>query len=392
MGFAPTSVNLFSQSDHNVGEAPQLSQFGYQGRYAEYDNGASVFSAYFDGATPLSAFSNNSLLQLGNTTASYGYTKITSLSLTGTSNVRQTAFVLDKGFQASLNSVYRIEGSFMNLGSNGQGIDVMNSSNPNTAPRDAGVVASNGGSYFAYEYVDAGGSWAQQNATGSYSGQWLYGTLLLNTDNSYVHALDGANPNAATYGGYGPNYLVGSETLYIGSFFADYDQNPADAYFNWVMAAALAPNGIMPSVAGPFPVEGYLHLAAINYQGAATSSPFQLRLALDAKNYQSMEDSGLTNVGFMLGSGQVLSSWLESGNSNSNNAIFWLKFPQISAQSYVDFYLVFFNSTNIMNGMTIGEGPNLSSQYGGLDNGWNVFLWYTNFAGSSRPPGFSQWT
>jgi hypothetical protein len=163
-------------------------------------------------------------------------------------------------------------------------------------------------------------------------------------------------------------------------------------YLYWFLARAAPPNGIMPLVQGPYSVLSFDHLVAINSQSSATSNPFQLSVDFNASAYQSVESPGLTNVEFMLGNGTVLPSWLESGNSSSTNAVFWLRVPQIGADSGLGFYVVFLNRSSVMNGVTIGESPLLSSVYGQFDNGALIFNWYENFAGNTRPPGFGQWS
>ena len=416
IGFANTSTNFFNSAGPE-GEASALSEYGVanghlyylgNGSYGKYDDGQAVFDLYanfwqnrtfpaWDPSTVVGSFVPGQIGGAGS------YPKPGYLMMNGVID-QATQLAYGYGFQTQ-NIVFE-----MSMGYSGGGADDMGLGIYSTGPNDGSgglqPWAVNG-YYASYEFYSgskpailySGTVEARASSQNMLQGIWDYSlfqvtvapggiamNLIQNANNPYAVPVESGLTNEVSWNSSISNSYSG---LYIG---AGTGSDVSYQYLYWILARAEPPNGVMPSVAGPFPVEGYLHLAAINYQGAATSNPFQLKLTIDAKNYQSMEDSGLTNVGFMLGSGQVLSSWLESGNSNSNNAIFWLKFPQISAQSYVDFYLVFFNSANLMNGMTIGEAPNLSSQYGGLDNGWNVFLWYTNFAGSSRPPGFSQWT
>jgi photosystem II stability/assembly factor-like uncharacterized protein len=59
---------------------------------------------------------------------------------------------------------------------------------------------------------------------------------------------------------------------------------------------------------------------------------------------------------------------------------YWLKLSKISANSKITIYMGFAsNKTNLFNGVTVGEAPQLSSKYGEYDDGENVFLYYTNF-------------
>jgi len=59
---------------------------------------------------------------------------------------------------------------------------------------------------------------------------------------------------------------------------------------------------------------------------------------------------------------------------------YWLKLSKINADSSMTIYMGFAsNTTNLFNGVTVGEAPQLSSKYGEYDNGKYVFLYYTNF-------------
>jgi len=59
---------------------------------------------------------------------------------------------------------------------------------------------------------------------------------------------------------------------------------------------------------------------------------------------------------------------------------YWLKLTKINANSSITVYMGFAsNTTNLFNGVTVGEAPQLSNIYGEYDNGKNVFLYYTNF-------------
>ncbi len=70
---------------------------------------------------------------------------------------------------------------------------------------------------------------------------------------------------------------------------------------------------------------------------------------------------------------------------------YWIKLGSIPAYSSEPIYIgVASTSTNLFNGNTVGEAPQLSSSYAEYDNGANVFNYYTNFAGTSLPSGWSS--
>ncbi len=81
LGFYSTGSNHLSASGP-FGEAPQLST-----TYAQYDDGANVFLAYFNGNTPTSSFNLGASITLTKSTGvSYGSGTINALHLTGTGN------------------------------------------------------------------------------------------------------------------------------------------------------------------------------------------------------------------------------------------------------------------------------------------------------------------
>ena len=118
-----------------------------------------------------------------------------------------------------------------------------------------------------------------------------------------------------------------------------------------------------------------------NTQSVATADPYQQKIMIDSKRYQQYEASNLQNVEFFYANGSVISSWLEIGNSSSKS-IYWLKLGvSIPAHSSITIYMGFAGkSTNLFNGVTVGEAPQLSAVYGKYDNGANVFENYFNAA------------
>lgn len=388
IGFGNKSVSFFGNG--KVGEAPELSTFSY----GAYDNGAKMFLDYFNGSTSLTNFSNNSALSLTNTSIGYGSGAIRALHLSGVSGQWQLGFVYLKGFQNDPNSTYLVQGNFMNPGVNSEGIDITSSTNSDSAPLVNGVVSANGSSpfYFANEYVDGAGNWQTSNTGGTYQyhGQWIYGSIVLNGSNSSLSGFNSPElySTVGSYWGSMPNEVGSSNKLYIGSFFADHDNKKADAYFNWVRVILAPPNDVMPSVVGPTAILGWVHLAAVNYQNSPTPNPFQLKVDFNASAYSSIESPGLTNLEFIWGNGTVIPSWLESGTSTSNDAVFWLNVGQIGAYSHIDFYAVIVDENySLMNGVTVGEAPQLSATYGANDNGQFVFPVY--FSGNTPISDFA---
>jgi len=139
---------------------------------------------------------------------------------------------------------------------------------------------------------------------------------------------------------------------------------------------SILPSGIVHSVA----------LTMTNNQPISTPSPFQQMIEVDSSYYAQFEAPNLQNVEFFYQDGTIIPSWLESGdNSGSTNTIYWLKLASgMPANSDMTIYMGFAStSTNLFNGQSIGEAPQLSQVYGQYDDGNTVFNFYDNFAGSS---------
>ena len=125
----------------------------------------------------------------------------------------------------------------------------------------------------------------------------------------------------------------------------------------------------------------YVPITITNNQSSATLNPFSQMITVDMSNYSTYANSNLSNVFFTDSSGNILNSWLESGNSNtSTSTIFWVNLPfSIGANSSVTINMCFDSTTaNDFNTTTIGEAPHLTSTYAQYDNGSNVFPVYFN--------------
>ena len=125
-------------------------------------------------------------------------------------------------------------------------------------------------------------------------------------------------------------------------------------------------------VSSPFPVNfGYTYLQVSNTQSAATPANFQQyiqlpsQLSLNTWPLRFYADPALT---------QPLYAWYETPTT------VWVLLPNgVPANSSVN---VYFN-VGASDGVYTGMAPYLSSTYGALDNGANVFNFYDNFAGTS---------
>jgi len=145
-------------------------------------------------------------------------------------------------------------------------------------------------------------------------------------------------------------------------------------------------------VSKPKPILYYVPFTITNNASAATPAPFQQMITVNPSLYTSYLASDLSNVQWFDASGNVINSWLESGNSNTGTkAVYWLSLANgIAADSSITVYMgIASTTTNLLNNTTTGEAPQLSPTYGEYDNGASVFNFYDNFAGTSLKSSWS---
>ena len=133
-------------------------------------------------------------------------------------------------------------------------------------------------------------------------------------------------------------------------------------------------------------VQYYIAITITNGESSATPSPFQQQITIDSDSYSSYLASGLSNVNFQDGSGNIIDSWLESGNSNtSTSTIYWVSLANgIGANSSVTiYYCIYATTVNAFNTTNTGVAPQLTSTYAQYDDGASVFPVYYNLAGTT---------
>ncbi|MFI5412438.1 MAG: hypothetical protein ACHQX1_00940 [Candidatus Micrarchaeales archaeon] len=145
------------------------------------------------------------------------------------------------------------------------------------------------------------------------------------------------------------------------------------------------------------PITLYNNQVNSSYSGQA----FQQMVIINSSDYLSYEASNLDNIEFFYPNGTVIYSWLEGNvnylssssslNSSRNHNIYWLRLvhvPEPKAPMLI--YMGFApKTTNLFDGVRVGEAPQLSSTYAQYDNGAEVFNFYDNFAGKALN---LQWT
>ena len=138
-------------------------------------------------------------------------------------------------------------------------------------------------------------------------------------------------------------------------------------------------------------IETWVQITLVNSEPQGMPGPFQQVVAVDSSRYASFEAANLQNVAFFDARGEILKSWMESGNANlSSHTVYWIQLPEgIRARNVVNIYMGFAaKDRTLFNVSTTGEAPGLSPTYGEFDNGSLVFLRYADFRGSSLPEGW----
>lgn len=157
----------------------------------------------------------------------------------------------------------------------------------------------------------------------------------------------------------------------------------------------------------PTNITYYLPITLSNSQGNAIAANTPISLTVNALQYKQYYLPELQNAKLFFSNGTTINSWLEGNASNeiqssnlymSNNIIYWLNYgwpstflpANTGTATTNSIYLgwagnVLTAANTLINGLSTGESPFLSSSWGEYDNGKNIFSYYTNFAGNSLP-------
>src|SRR5271166_4069958 len=132
----------------------------------------------------------------------------------------------------------------------------------------------------------------------------------------------------------------------------------------------------------------YVAVTLTNSQSGSVASGTQVKVIVNSSSYSSYEDTTLKNCNWQDGAGNILYSWLESGETNSStSSVYWIKLNSSIAGSggTLTIYFCFYASgtNNFSSSGTTGAEPKFTGTYGQYDNGANIFTFYDNFAGSS---------
>lgn len=304
--FSPTTTNY---DDNYAGEAPSLSP-----SYGLYDNGANVFSLYFNGNTNPSSFGAASGVTVAQATSvSYGSGTINAIQVTGVhgSGYSYQGF----SFSQSLPNIQGLvaESNFKNLatGTDQGAVSIVDSASGTNVQNGVAVDQGQASVYFSLRRVisgsDGGGD---ADAQGSATGAWAYATLDYpsNTATSWSGFI--APQLYSTSGGYfgseTNNPLSVSQNVYMGLIGGLLGPSYVwDEYLNWMRARIYPPGGVMPSE---------------SFSNPFIASPAALVLSSNVLQVGSTITANITVSGGALSGYSGQFSWI-SANQSSNNPV-----------------------------------------------------------------------
>ncbi len=238
------------------GESPQLSS-----TYGQYDNGAYVFAAYFNGNTATSSFS----VTPGGTYAvaqSVGFAgpnagTINAIHVTGAGAANpDTSWAFNT---AMTNAGIITEASFYNANpGTGSGIGgLADSGTASGVLNGIGVGDGAGTSYFDEDTDVAGAVTTGTGSAGAGTATWLYSSLTYasKAETSFYAQITPAlygTPGQTAGTGYShtdtvANPLAASTNLYFGTWSATSGGFPLSMYYNFMRARLYPPAGVMPA-------------------------------------------------------------------------------------------------------------------------------------------------
>lgn len=408
------------------GEAPTISS-----TYAQYDNGVSVFDVYDNG---------NSLLALSQTGTGGSTPSVTAAAPTPYVHAI-TASVSGGGSGASTWSTNGENSLSLPTSYIAQTLVYLSGSSPLT-DLITNVQSISSGEFYTFRLdarassfdlignYPAGGTSTNilaQSSTTSSAGTWYKLTAIDNGDTLSLYKT--TSFGLGSYGTLEAGPVAGKG--YTGGGVAlTTDGATSTEYWSMLVVRAYPPSGVMPSssegsvmtvgpsspnslqyqqfiastqslsvIIGTTSSPSYVPILITNKQGASTRSGLQVALNVDFSEYRNYLSSDAGNIRFFnsstFTSGFELPAWLEtySGNSSDSastatSSVVWvnLKGTVIGPSSSITLYMVFESATDF-DGINWGEAPELSSTFGGFDNGANVFAYY-----NVSPSGTLGWT
>ena len=248
----PEFENLFSANGY-LGEAPQLSS-----NYAEYDNGIHVFTAYFNGLTPLSDFIQYYPADTSITQTVQSFNGVNTYTINDSRNNSFSGSVLIPEFALNVSipngnlivqsSTYLAETST----ADNPRIALLNSMSDLSTLDAIGVNSGWAGAYFQEQNISNGNGNYDINQYGTEAIGWQYGEINYTAGSSTYLGTLSPNPNSLS-GGHSAianNSITKGGNLYIGAIGginAVYTILQNSMFFNYVFAASLGSVSSMPT-------------------------------------------------------------------------------------------------------------------------------------------------
>ncbi len=231
-----------------AGEAPNLSP-----SYAQYDNGANVFLAYFDGNTATSSFNEYSGYTLSQATGiSYTSGTINALNLKGYNSANPAlAFNVALPNEAMLVESNVQDPNSVNPGTDTGHVGLVNSATASSVANGIGTNAGYGKAYFNLDYMNGGTYSADHVPQGTSVTSWTYSSLNYSGPSGTSFSGYNAPQLYSTTGGFSgsvnTNPLSGASNLYLGILADTTSTYTVNILFNWMRARAAPPGGVMPA-------------------------------------------------------------------------------------------------------------------------------------------------
>ena len=246
MNFLQPSDNALNTQ--NIGEAPQLSS-----TYGQYDNGADVFLAYFNGLTPPSQFNYyNTYISLSNS-ISFPVNTVNVTRSCSSCAVLIPEFILNTPIPNI--PLYIESNTYLAATSTADNprVALVNTTQLSGKVNAIGVNVGWGGVYFQQEYISSGSYTSNQNPQGSETVGWVYSGLQYTPSSStfYGYTSPQLYSTNGGYSGSATNTLSPTGEVYIGGIGSPnyiYSITQNAMFFNWMRARAYPPAGVMPSV------------------------------------------------------------------------------------------------------------------------------------------------
>ncbi|MGH7814591.1 MAG: hypothetical protein ACREQI_11405 [Candidatus Binataceae bacterium] len=158
-----------------------------------------------------------------------------------------------------------------------------------------------------------------------------------------------------------------------------------------VLAFAGVSRAATCAMVGPNSAQFIVASTLTNNQASPTPANFTQMVTRDPAISSSLYAPNLDNANWQDGAGNLLNSWLESGESNtSNKTIYWVNLGAnvVPANGTLTIYqCIYATSVSAVDGTDTGAEPNYTGTYGQYDNGATVFPFYDNFAGTTLNAG-----